>query len=625
MKLAPLIGVALAVLIGLFWLMAGSLDSGRSAAAARERAIVSVRKTARVDTSLKRIEELLSPDQMKSGDLAKAVEAAAEDLRRISSETSQAVSRANSMAERAGLPAASISTLSADPASVQRSLNEFGAYVKANDALLQEALQDAAAAGAEAVLGVAESAGLAEYVRAAELLIESQWLREEQAVEQARLVGYVTDYQVAQGLLAHYNGLEVSGILVDLRKDVEELQTQAAESVRVAGDLEQQAADEEKKLAKAESDLKAASDARLALEQKGSTAGDDASFDAYRKEYQDLTAKMNALQQDEQILRFGGMRGAKVDDDDLLAGAISGGQEVVGSEELRRRATKARAEADRRVTAHQSLEERMRIVTEAGRAAKTDAERFQKQTAALETQMEESVQKLFATAEKAAEAEKSALQSAQQAAAAYGRAQLAVDAWMRDASARKSELDPNNQNARLQKIISDKYIPQAAASAEAAARVLAARVHAQALTANRSLVNDLTALAAAFPKSKFDPAPYTAQIQTAVAEAAEMLDKARQIYERLESGPAETQWIPQASLAGVHHLLAQIKPEEAAAHLAKAAEYIQKAVAKREQSPYLRDYVRLRDHLAGGAAPTPSKPSDAPSEPAPSDSSEAGG
>ncbi len=565
MKAPYVVGVVLAVIILAAGVFAPQLRSSDAKTAARAvaEATTAQHKLAQVDTTLTRLRRHLDEDRLKEG-----------------------------------------------PAEVRSVAADLFKTMQDHEALLGTAIREAAAAvGIDATaLGVAQVQGMAQYVQATALYTDAVAVRTQQVRAAARLLGLADDWLRARGFLDHYRGLDVAPVLARLKADVEELaalRTQAQDDLAAltarTRAAEQQLAEAERALADARAEL-------LQVEEQGFRAGDDASFEAYRQRYLALTARLSELQQAEQELRYGGLRGATFTGDDLATAELAGGETVVGVEELQRKLATAEERARRLEGAHLSLEDRMKTVTEMGRQAQAEAERYQKRVDELAAEQKTAAEAVIALAKQAEELAGRALQSAEAAARSYRQSHTAVEAFIRAARTAKSERDPEGRNARLKAITQAPYLAQYAQSAEAAALVLAARIQAQRVDACQQIMADMRLLAemnSAFARA-FDPAPLMTIVETARPAGLDALEKARGIYEKLSTDPAATAWVSQAALAAAYHLTARLDPANASTHLSKTAELIQKAVDKRELSPYVQPLVPFRDHI--GLTATPAKP-----------------
>ena len=191
---------------------------------------------------------------------------------------------------------------------------------------------------------------------------------------------------------------------------------------------------------------------------------------------------------------------------------------------------------------------------------------------------------------------------------------------MREAQGR----DPQQKNERLRAVLADAYFDQVPRSAEAAARLLEGRIYAQRIASGQALLNDMRVFGEMNTGAEvpFQAGPVEELLKTAQQEGKTTLDKAVALYQQVASklGAQRPSWLPLIGQAAVEHLLAGIDLENGAAHLQAAADAVQKAFDKREQSPYLRPFAGFYSMLTGGG----NAPAAAPAEGAKEGAKEAG-
>ena len=624
MRPSILVGLGLALVILAAGVFAPALRSGeeKRAVEAREQAELARRELERVSLVAPHLLELADVAVLMedSAALDSAVEQASEQLREISGESSRLVRAARDRAAREGLPEPELQPISADAAGVKRAMTQFRDSIKENDALLKAAISHAqqAASASPDTLGVPQVLGMAQYVHAAVLLSEADQLREEQTARQAELLEAGAKWKLTQAYAGHFDGLEVTPMLEQLLADLEELSALHEEAAARVAELSQAVAEREQTLAQVEEEMRSVREALLQHEQQGFTAGDDASFEAYRDRYVDLSHTLAGLQEQEQALRSGGRPGATLEGPDLATAELEGGETVIGLEELRWRLMTAELRADRAAHANQSLEDHITYIKEAGHEAQSAAESYQQRLANLAGEQRELFEGIAALAQQAYEKEDEALRAATAAYQAFSKAQNGARAWVRAANELQRERDPERKNERLKLLLSDPYVEQLAQSAEAAARVLAARIHASRIEGADNLIADINLFLEMVPEPgfQFDPAPYEEARNTARTEGLAVLETARSIYDALahDTRAGQTAWVPYGALAAADHLTARLDPAQSSEQLSAARDAIANAVDNRTHNPRLWRFVQFRDHLSG-AAPSGSSPeSDASSE-----------
>lgn len=606
MKPSVLIGIALGIVIIAAGVMAPYLQSAeqKSARKARVQAELAQRQLKRVSMNLPRLAELADPQAMKDADLESVIADAQEELERISREFSRAMTTARQKAEDAGLPGPEAAGISASAGGVRQALSAYADAVRDNETLLNDAIADAQAAmGLNAqALGVAQVKGMGEYVRAAQAFLDSERLRMRQDELQSEVLRLAAEWKLDRGHADHFRGLDVAPILSKLRADLDELgELREAASDRV-GELQDQVAARTEKLAGVEARMSAARDELLALENRGFTAGDDASFNDYRREYLRLTDRLQALQAEEQELRYGGRTGAELVGVDPTVAELQGGEPVVGLETLQRRLETAEDISTRLNNAHVSLEEHIEYVVRTGQQAVEESDRYQARLTTLQDEQESSVKALLEVAAEATKKEEEAIRAARAASTAFGQAHSAAQQYVSAARQVQNERDTNRENPRLNAIVGDPYLEQFGHAAKAAADVLLGRIYAQRVASNESLLEDMRLFAEMKPDVVFDEEPFLTARDTARESGLNVLEQARQTYERLARSPQNTAWVPNAALAAAQHLSARLDEAQAGAFVSQAYENVRKAVEDREKNPYLREYVRFYYHLGGPAA-----------------------
>jgi hypothetical protein len=465
---------------------------------------------------------------------------------------------------------------------------------------------------------------MAELVRAATLAAEARELRLSVHAAQADVLDTAIEWRRLKAEADGYADFDVKDILGKLGADRDEVAAAARDAESDVAKIEPLIREREQQLAAVRKALADGRNELLALEREGFRLGDDAAFQAYRQRYSEISARLAAAQEEEQRLALGGVRGAAFEEDETELGAASGGQVEPGLAELKRELDVARARSQRLNAALASLDAKTGAVEQVGESSRQSATRYEPQLAALRTALDEKRAALQKLETQAAEKESDALKAAQSAAAAFSGAERAVQSWISAAREAQSKSDPQRANERLKKIVADTAATRMAQAARAEARVAAGWVYydrCAALLWSKVLLERLAAL---LPGGVADTTTIDADIAAAREEGVKALHEARDLYDKLAAGGGVTSWVPQAALASVHYLLSKIDPAQAETARDLAAQTIAKAVDKREKSPYLEWYVRLRDHLgAPKGAPSGEQPSDENGE-QPADSGDGG-
>jgi hypothetical protein len=611
-----LVGIALALVMVAAGVLVSALRSTEAvdAEAALEQATLARRQLARSSLVLPLVTPLVGLDGLSGEALEAAVAGAQDELEELRGTYAEELGRLQRQAAEHGLSLEGATPLAPTASGVQVAVREFNEAAAANEQLLAATLKNAreAVSTDREALGVAQVQGMAEYAQAVILALESKRLRMEQRAAQARLLKTAAEWKETRGYLDHYRALDAEPVRAQLEADLADIASRRAEADETLAALEAQVAEQGRMLSGAEAGLAEATQALRDLEAGGFEAGNDAAFEAYRAQYRALAQRVAQLDQRVQELRYGGRRGAVLVGDDPQAATLQGGEAIVGLERLERERANAEDRARRLRRANESLDQQMGFLDDAGTRADEMQTHYRAQLAALEADLkqiyEESIDQLVA---EATAKESEALQLAQRSVQSFGQATRAAESYVRAVRQLQSEQDPEQQNERLQLILQDKTFEQSPRSAEAAARLLMGRVQAQRISALEALRADLLLLGEIRPGAPLPPADIQTQIDDARTAGMENLEQAATLYSSVADRLASenTQWVPLAGLAAVHHLMSRVDDAgQAAAHLADALDFIRQAVAEREQFPYAAAYVDFRDHLSGAGpsvAPAP--------------------
>lgn len=477
---------------------------------------------------------------------------------------------------------------------------------KANDALLKDALRLAAEANqsGQQVLGVAQALGNAQFIEAAGQFMEATRLRTRLAQLHTELVALSARRQGLKAEADYYAALGTPEISQGLAAELEQLRQQAQAAAEAAAKLDAEVTQREAELTEARAELSKAQAELDALDTRGFKAGDDAAFSAFKQSYEQLAERLRTLQIREQELTSGGRQGATLAEDELESGQISGGTVLAGLEELKRRQAAAGTRAERLARGVQALERAL----QAARDSQADAARMQKEAAQRVQAVDGEAAKLLGEVNTAAAdalaAEEAAIKAARDAAAAFKQSEAAGQAYINEARTVQGEQDPNRQNPRLRAILEENGAAAVGASGAAEAYMLLGRIYAQRLASLTRHV-DVLALSAKAAGGEFKPG----ELETARTDAREAainaVQEAIKRFNDLARAAGSTAWVPQASLAGAHHLLAQVDAGQEQAHRAAAVDALRKALEKRERSPYVAAYVQLRSQLTGEPLPAP--------------------
>ena len=610
------IGVGLAVLLLLATLLPGWLarsSERRAAAQAAQKAEQARRQVHHYEPQLELLAARASAESLKQADLDTLVERSRDALRAVTKAAADMAAQARDADRQRHVEPAKIPTLTIDAGGVRNAIAGFERTQAANRARLQQAasLAQQATSTSSKAPGVALAAGSVHLAKAGQALDEALRLQRELATARADALAIAHAWADENSDRAQFAALDVTETRAALQQTLEDLRKSQAEETDRREKLRAAVAEREQALSQTQAQLKQARTGLLTLQEVGFKPGDDAAFDAYRRKFTDLSARLVRLQEQEQWLSDGGRAGASFADDDPFAGAIQGGQPSEGLQELRARLAVAEEKAAHFEQAIAATEARIRAVESSSADAGRQEKHYAQRSAAVKARVDAAIEKLATLAKQAGEKQNAALDAAKAAESAFRNARTAVADWVRAARELQSQ-DPQRKNERLRAILADSGAEALAQSAEAAARTLHGRILVERVRALSAYLDTLQRITRAVRDAKFETAGIEQTLSAAREEALTALGEARDIYSKLADRSAPTQWVHQAALAGVHHLLAAVDLPNAARHLADATEAARQAVTRREQSPYMTLHVRLLNHLTGRAAPPAPAPTPQP-------------
>lgn len=606
------------------FLTPGLLRTDSSARTAEQKTEQARRELNTYNFGLSQHVRALDTESLKSADLDALISSDQTRFDALGQKFHQDIQRqqaVNQLGVRAGLPRSTLTARNAGSAGIRAALTELDARVRQNESILTSArnLANEAVQADRESPGAAFVSGAIELTRAGEALAVAQAVRARLDARLADLVNAARELGSIETDRRQYQAFDVRPALEHIATQVSEIETLQAAARQQVESLGAQIASVKAELGSIQSRMQQARADLLTLEGAGFQPGSDSSFESFRQRYESLSSALRDLGEQEQRLTHGGLSGAQPadgGDEDSL----TGGEPVIGLEELERRLAAAEDAAkrlERGRTALQQQAEGLRAEEAAARQTESQlAERSRKQLSTVEQVRGE----VLALAEEALKREDDALQAARAAERAFGDSARAQASLASAATKARSELDPTGKNDRLRRITADTLGRQFPEGAEAQARVLAGRVLALRVASIEHLVSAARRVGEFAPSVAFE----TKELERVLGEAREAgnesLSKAAQWYARVgESGA--TGWIYLASAAYAHHLIASIDPARRSAALSEAAAAISKAVARREKSPFMAPHLSFLRQM-GGAPPTGAPVDDAPApEDAPEDGS----
>ena len=556
-------------------------------------------------------------DRLKEADYDQLIEQSQEQFASLGQEFSARVRQAKNADREHGMPEGSLRAASANPSGVKAGVSGFEKSLRENQKHLDSAGKSSRSAtqSDNNALGVGQVRGSIKMVEAAGLLAEARQLRVRLTAAQAAALRVATEWAADQAEADYAIGLDVSKIEDELGGGLGEIKAALAETQAQVDELRAAVAEHEQALAAVRGELDQARAGRLSLEEMGFTVGDDASFDAYRTRYLELSRRLQELQDQEQLLAFGGIRGGSPGGDNLAEGRIEGGEPVVGLGELRNRLAIAEDKLTRYTRAQKSLENQIALVGSIGTGARSQQETCATRQEALERELEQIREQLVDLGQQAFEKEDVALRAAREAVTAFKGAKRAADQWTGDASTLQREKDTQRTNQRLKLIVADSLAGQFANNSEAGAKTLVGRIQAERALALATQLDTLARIDVLMHSGESETAALRENFETARDEAVSILNEAREAYERLAQGRGNTSWVHRASLATVCHLLWQIDAFNTEQHRSDLVDQLGQVVDGRQQSPHLQQQVALHALVTGGAAPASSDRSEDAGDP----------
>lgn len=604
MKPPVLIGLVVGVAIA-----AGTLFLPRAFPARPERqsahelAELARRQVHAVGSRVSRLEGLVDIAKLKEADVDRLVTRAASRFDALPAEFTEAISAATRK-DAGNRMRSSIQAPGVGAAGIRKAISDTVGQLAADEKLLSEAEKNARqAVNADRDSVQAQQVlGMVQLLRASVLFGQAQVARRDLEVRRAHLLMLGARYRYAKGNIDHFASLDVRDAVENLRKDLIEIEAYRAEATSEVGAM-RAAVDE--RLAALESvtrDLEVARRQLERLESTGFTPGNDGEFNAFRTQFLELTRRMQALQQQEELLRHGGIADAEFAGGEVIGGALTGSDATVALDELERRLESAKIKADGYARSKAEMEKQIGLIEVRGQTTGDAEKSIQAQLAALTEEIkgvQEQVGKLLSAA---FDKESSALAAAQSAASSFKSAETSARNWKNVAGTIRSESDPDGKNLRLAQISKDEFVSRIGGSAAAEAQLLAGHIHARRIDDTTRHIALLERLAEMIPGSSVNTETLDAVIKTARDEGQKALDEAKAAYGKLNNEMGMLGWVPQAGLATAHYLLGRIDRANAAEHFRAALDAINKAVEHREQSPYLTTHVVFRDHLRDLAA-----------------------
>ncbi|MBI5865997.1 MAG: hypothetical protein HZB38_16130 [Planctomycetes bacterium] len=574
------------------------------------------------EESLPRFITRVNLEELKAADADKLAGHVKDELEAAGREFSEAIERARKTDRASGLPQISVAPLSGDAMALRSAIASIEKLESENAGQLKQAVskaQSAMSEGGGSAIGVGQVAGMANLMEAHALLAQARRTRTLLNNERAAAMAAAGQWVLTRSQLDHFKGLDTKQADETLAADGAELNAQLAVATKELEDLNARIAKQKETLAGVRTGLAEARDAMTQAEMAGFKAGDDASFATMKAAIEGASKRMVELQAQEHLLVFGGIEGAKLTDDELLTGAIKGGEAVLGLEELERRQSLAADRVSRLTRGGQALAKQAEQVAAFAKNAADESKRYDAQLAAQRTAAQKILDRMTELNQSAAEQEANALSAANNARAAFAQGTLATKTVISEADTLRRSADPESRNDRLKQIVNDSFSTTLPELGEAQAHAMIGRIHAERAAGVESylgMLKKLTGLIKGGSIEKEDE--FKKQIDTDRGEARNALADAKEKYEKLGTHD-KIGWMSQVALAAVATDAAKVDPDKAAQYKADADKAIRAAVDKAGKSwVFDINAAVLKTLLAPGEGNTKAetKPAEEGSQPA---------
>lgn len=540
---------------------------------------------------------------LKSADAEKLVSRVEKQLQEYAEQSSRSVQAARSADTSRGVPSSRLpQAFNADPNSMRLSLPNYEKIVSENETLLKSVIasaQSAATAGGT-TLGVSTVLGISREIEAFGLVAEARAMRKKLTALQNSAASAALEWAIADGQVKHFKGIDVAPTETQLRSDIDEIAAAKSAASTEVSTLTERITANEAELVQLREQIAAERSAMNAAEAAGFTAGDDAAFRAHKARLLEISGRLAALQDREMALASGDLKGATVADDDLLDGAIEGGEEVLGLDELKRRLSLATDQLARLSRAEESLNKKLADATAFGKFASDEAARYEARQKELEKQINGLIEQMGGLNKDAIAKEDEALASARGAVSAFSTAKGAARGFVGEARTVRGDADKEGKNERLKTIVNDSAIERIPEIFEAQARAMLGMIHAERALAVESYKAGLEQLTKAIKGASYDPKALQEVIDTARNEANSAYAEAIGLQEKIASADRAA-WAPQGGLAAMAYSTSKLDPSKAGQYLDMAAKALNAAL-KNELWPHIRPEVRALRPLLPAAS-----------------------
>jgi hypothetical protein len=582
---------------------AGSPAALKSAEEAR-------RQVAAFNEGLSRLAAEQDMEALKKADPEKLAALTKGELDERTKPIADFIGRARATDRKTGLEPIRMQPPSGDANMIRVGAESLDKLAAANAARLNSALvaaKKAVAEGSNAV-GVNAMLGLANAVQASDLLSEARRMRTNWNDLRAEVLAAAADWTITKTELDHFSGLSTKEASAGLEGDAGEFDGLITEAKKEVDDLSAIIAERKKSLDAAQGSLAQSRQEMTRVEQQSFQAGNDSSFTAMKSSMESISRNMADLQEQQHLLVHGGMKGAKFADDEFATGAMEGGEEFLGLEELERRQSVASDRLTRLTRGRQAIGKQVEDVNLFGKSARTEATRLTEQLVAEEKAVQAILDKMIAMNDAVVAKENEALAAARAALGAFQADEQASRAWADSARTQKSA-DPEGRNERLKMITSDETARNRPEFAKAEANALLGQIYAErvaGLEAHRDILERLTKV---IKGSTAKLTPIKESLDTARNEANTALANSKAAYDKL-AGDSKFGWMARISAASVAASAAKVDSSKAAELTSSAREHVREAAKKAGRHwAFNIHYQMLKDWLAPGEPTTETQPS----------------
>lgn len=569
--------------------------------AAQRRAEEAQRQLAAYNEGVPRLLARQDAEALRNADADTLLARVSKDVEDQSSLISQTIERARQADRQSGMNG-SIPNPVSGAELIRKGVADLQKLGNANDANLKAAIKAANEAASEgrSSLGVGQVLGMVKSVEATDHFAESRRVRTRLNDERVEAVAAATEWAVAKTNFDHFSGLSGKAADEALRGDMAEFEKLLTEGQTTLDELNRTLSDRKTALESTKAGLVAARSELARIEQTGFQPGNDSSFLSMKSSLESVSKRMAELQEQEQLLIAGGLKGARISDDEIATANFEGGEETLGIQELERRQQVAADRVARLARGKEAISKQIENVGAYGKSAEDEAKRLSAQLNEKQEQFNKIIARMAELNNAAAAKEDAALAAASAAVAAYGSSKSATQTFLSEISEQKN-LDTDGRNERLRMISADQNLKRMAEYADAEANALLGRIYAERVLELEAYLETLDRLTKVIKGSTYDPTANKEMLATARNEAIAALGKAKSAYAGFTSD-ARTGWMSQIALAAVDLTAARVDKDKAAELHADAADNMRKATEKAGKSwLFNAHYQMLKDLIAPGA------------------------